>query len=505
MFATVAMCNIMPSTPSFPSPQFLVKENMRVRKKAPELLVPLMELHYEKVDKVISPGLIVIRWTSMNLDAYINDVTSSLAELDLLTDRLIGMHNNRILLLLKEIETIQLFHIPESGTIDASEFHSSIKELCSTTSGFLDVKSQVIEKVVLEMIEMLIGPEVMLEEAEDISQPGALSTTRKMEQRTKLLQEGENLQFIYEQMLIDSQNRLIRHSLEMIRKRLATNMLTYSETKDSRMANPLFESDLILAVPDIIMKPSLDEIQQSLNRAVSSIISVTKGVYRWGQIRNQVPSPPSTTRPLHSRSDIRSRSHVTAFTSDKSSLKTFYQAVSEHKEVQKLVAILSSAINSTKNIVKSAIEKFDKYSHLWTAEREEKMKKFMEEVNPGVNEFRSEMSDYAQLSDIILMEPEVLPAGAISLSAEKLKLSLNAETRAWIVSYGRNMNYKYQTVMEDVFKSIDDWTKRLSHPINDLDDIRSIMATLKEVRENEIHIDMSLDPIEVSVRWESGE
>lgn len=51
--------------------------------------------------------------------------------------------------------------------------------------------------------------------------------------------------------------------------------------------------------------------------------------------------------------------------------------------------------------------------------------------------------------------------------------------------------------MERIFIFIDDLTKRLSRPIKDLDDIRFAMAALKEIRENEIRIDMNLAPIEV--------
>lgn len=52
--------------------------------------------------------------------------------------------------------------------------------------------------------------------------------------------------------------------------------------------------------------------------------------------------------------------------------------------------------------------------------------------------------------------------------------------------------------MEEVFSSIDEWSKQLSHAIKDLDDIRAVMATLKDIRENEIRVDMALGPIEVS-------
>ena len=57
---------------------------------------------------------------------------------------------------------------------------------------------------------------------------------------------------------------------------------------------------------------------------------------------------------------------------------------------------------------------------------------------------------------------------------------------------------KYRTQMEETFAFIDDLNKRLSRPIKDLDDIRLAMNALKEIRENEIKIDMNISPIEVN-------
>ena len=51
--------------------------------------------------------------------------------------------------------------------------------------------------------------------------------------------------------------------------------------------------------------------------------------------------------------------------------------------------------------------------------------------------------------------------------------------------------------MEAIFDFIDDLTKRLNRPIKDLDDIRYVMAALKEIRESEIRIDMIISPVEV--------
>jgi len=51
--------------------------------------------------------------------------------------------------------------------------------------------------------------------------------------------------------------------------------------------------------------------------------------------------------------------------------------------------------------------------------------------------------------------------------------------------------------MVDFFKFITSFTKQLSRPLNDLDDIRFAMTTLIELRNEEIQMDMEVTPIEV--------
>lgn len=85
----------------------------------------------------------------------------------------------------------------------------------------------------------------------------------------------------------------------------------------------------------------------------------------------------------------------------------------------------------------------------------------------------------------------------MSSFVEHLKLALCTEIRSWIHLFGRNANTKYRTQMEEIFTFTDDLNKRLMRPIKDLDDIRLAMYALKEIRENEIKIDMNISPIEV--------
>jgi dynein heavy chain len=52
--------------------------------------------------------------------------------------------------------------------------------------------------------------------------------------------------------------------------------------------------------------------------------------------------------------------------------------------------------------------------------------------------------------------------------------------------------------MNEVSAFIDDIEKRLSRPVNDLEDIRLVMIAIKDLRDNDIRMDMSISPIEES-------
>ena len=65
----------------------MLNENKRVRGKIPEPFEPLMEPHLERVDEMLSPGLSILRWTSLNVKAFTESVQKSLNQRELLIDR----------------------------------------------------------------------------------------------------------------------------------------------------------------------------------------------------------------------------------------------------------------------------------------------------------------------------------------------------------------------------------------------------------------------------------
>uniref|UniRef100_A0A8C3GE33 Dynein axonemal heavy chain 5 n=1 Tax=Cairina moschata TaxID=8855 RepID=A0A8C3GE33_CAIMO len=87
---------------------------------------------------------------------------------------------------------------------------------------------------------------------------------------------------------------------------------------------------------------------------------------------------------------------------------------------------------------------------------------------------------------------------SVDIATESLKISLIQECRSRQRTFGLALNKKSATDMDEIYSFIENLSKRLSRPIQDLDDVRGAMEALKEIRENEIRIDMTVGPIEES-------
>lgn len=86
--------------------------------------------------------------------------------------------------------------------------------------------------------------------------------------------------------------------------------------------------------------------------------------------------------------------------------------------------------------------------------------------------------------------------GSVMCVTDLLKLALVTEAKNWKMAYSKALNEKCASEMDDILEFTENLTKKLSRPVKDLDDVRSHMASLAEIREAEIRIDMTITPIE---------
>nr|XP_013808177.1 PREDICTED: dynein heavy chain 5, axonemal isoform X2 [Apteryx mantelli mantelli] len=524
--------------------QMMLAEYKRIKLKTQHPIEQLMAPWLASIDDAIQSGLMLLNWTSLNVEKYINTIFYKLAELELLLDRVNDLVEFRIDAVLQEMSSVPLCELPEDEPLNCEEFLQKTKELCRKGSQTLHLKSSLVEEAANELINTLLETEVQFTKEDEKSAVLTGEITGKKERRSKSLtfshisseilaglsplakrkrkelevleEEASELLSYFNRCNIDALLKVTRNTLETIRKRIhASSMINFLEnhnsSKQKTSACPIIRTSINLSIPNVIMTPSLDEVQQTLNKAVDSIISVTKGVGQWSKERiskkkmleRKVADLQCESRDSDSDDGVEEtgmknvHGNASLNLSDPEQSKNYFRTVSENKEIIKLVSVLSTVINSTKKEVLTALESFSCYHHIWQKDKEETIDKFVM-GNPVLSEFESQILHFRNLELEINSEPEYICVGAIALYTADLKLALRAETKAWMAKLGCHCNKKYRTELETVFTFIEEAGKKLNRPIKDLDDIRTTMSALKEIRKQQISIDSQVGPIEES-------
>lgn len=83
------------------------------------------------------------------------------------------------------------------------------------------------------------------------------------------------------------------------------------------------------------------------------------------------------------------------------------------------------------------------------------------------------------------------------LYAGSLKKALRVETRAWKKLLCKCLKEEYKKKMIDVSIHTNKYFVQLSHPVDNLEDVRHAMGALSMLRDTEIQTDMTLISIEV--------
>jgi len=84
----------------------------------------------------------------------------------------------------------------------------------------------------------------------------------------------------------------------------------------------------------------------------------------------------------------------------------------------------------------------------------------------------------------------------ISIFTEKLKYGLTIEVKSCNRRIGQLLRKKYHREMDYVYAVMNEMERKLERPIRDLDDIRMVIETLKKIRENEVDMELKIEPIE---------
>lgn len=174
--------------------------------------------------------------------------------------------------------------------------------------------------------------------------------------------------------------------------------------------------------------------------------------------------------------------------------KSFYTFVVENKEVVKMQNLLASCTKTIKVELTAFVKRWRPYHFLWKNDKTTR-----ELMEFGLLDFESTLRCFSDLDANLLIEPDFVNFGrCIKASTEKLKFGLTVEIKACTHKVGQAMRKKYKREMDYVYAVINEMDRKLDRNIRDLDDVRMVMETLGKIREQEVDMELKIDPIEVS-------
>ncbi|RXM37302.1 Dynein heavy chain 8, axonemal [Acipenser ruthenus] len=403
-------------------------------------------IDYIHVESVLRHGLTILNWSSLILDSFFHKVDMAMTDLNQLLKKVKDMCEMHIEALLQDISTTVLIDLPEDGPSTLEDMLSKTEIRSKEWAENLDHKSRHVEAAVKELIDIF----------EKIYEP----KEKKKIPHDIIIAGTKHLAFIEDIDISNDEEIYVDEHHEV-------------EKEDE------FEK---------VMLPSLDDIQQAINRFVHLILEVTRGVAQWGQervIKITIPEENLNT----------AKTKLAEENIPKRKLKNFYHSVAEHKDISKLVMLLTSSVNSLRKPASDVLQELHKFKVVWGEDRDDKVKQFMAS-NPSLTEIKSEILHYVRLEQEIEEIKPTIILGSIELFTGPLKMSLAVEAKAWKMLLCRYLNEEYKKKMLDMISFIGEHLKMLSRPLQDLDDVRFAMQALLEIRDTEIQIDMTLGPIE---------
>nr|CAD7258976.1 unnamed protein product [Timema shepardi]CAD7569562.1 unnamed protein product [Timema californicum] len=280
---------------------------------------PLFLPQLVRLSAMLSPGLNSITWTNREWKNFCHNTTEAIKDFDVLVTRVHDVYANRILQVLTGMQKVTLQALPIDEPWTVEEFLERTEDTCLCAAVELNRKSLMVEEAVEEVLELvrkaaqafkanqetddfdfLMEDDVVEGEGQGDNSAVDVASSQQQDWSVvwdcfdnphKLLCTGGGLSKAMQEMVrnavaemrryysrkvVDVLIRVTRQSLDCLRRRFSADI--DPGFKDSK---PVFLLHATLMIPRVVVRPSMDEVQEALVAAGKNIAGVAKGVGQW--------------------------------------------------------------------------------------------------------------------------------------------------------------------------------------------------------------------------------
>ena len=411
--------------------------------------------HFRDMEYKLRPGMITLTWTSMNIDAYKAHIHSGLRKLEELVENINDIIENRIEKNLKIVSKTLLVDLPDTDSFTVEEFVKMQEKHIARQSTLLQGKNLEIDFAVKDLIRTIQS--YRLDGHVDAVADDEIGKLKKHYNH-----------FMYQALLHCAKN-----SMNALKKRIGSRPTTLPVKDAAKKAKadtsasdvqPFFEVDIQLAAPQVALHPSLDEIQECINRSAQAILKCFKTVKDW------------------------------TVESDGPRNRTFFDRITKDIEIVRVALLLTGCIQGIRNTVQDYLNSFARYNWLWHDDKDAAYNLFMK-TQPSLDDFEKKLRSFGEIDNEIGATSDIQNIGALSLRTVSIKAQLRAECNRWKVKFSDNLHSQAKTKLETLTEYIRMTNGKITREVTDLDTLSFIMKLLVDVRDRESSMEMEINPI----------
>ncbi|CAH8644888.1 unnamed protein product [Schistosoma haematobium] len=462
----------------------------------PNVLLPLFQPFRDKLCQALNAGIYQLNWNSTNIDDFVKKVSNELESLKLLIKRTSDILNCRVEDVFEEMAETNLCDLPDDDQVTLDQFIQITETTVANAAENLSIKSHLIEMAVNEMLD-LIKTDLDENQLKNLSSEQGYECISQDRRRGRCLECKPCIYFTFlnqfTQRNTEALVKCTRNTLDSLKLRIQPMTLKFHQehaTGKEGRKTPLFKVNLILSIPNVVMQPSLDELQTGLHKSMSIILKMTQNVQPW---QHMILTQKQQQKELDQLAELQGEEAKLS----SSPIKPLHRIIAEHKDVVKISIQLNTIFNAFKEEIQKVSNTYNEFSDLWTTDPQTVVSEFMK-TEPILSEINGQMNYYSKMEKLIELIPSSTQVGSLVFKSNDLKDNLIRECQNWRRVYGQALNQRCATEMNKILEQFDNLSKRLSRPIKDLDDVREQMAALSDLRASEIQFDMTIGPIEES-------
>ncbi|XP_031712248.1 dynein heavy chain 10, axonemal [Anarrhichthys ocellatus] len=270
-----------------------------------------------------------------------------------------------------------------------------------------------------------------------------------------------------------------RKVLDSLIKMVVRNAQAFNTVLRGSIA--LFQIDVILSAPKIVLQPQSNEIYLLIMRCIRDCVESTKQFVRWMH-GTCIMCPPQ---------HVGGEDEVVTF--------SFHSDVQQHRQINESAITVSQNIQQLLFSVDQYLVHWKRYGPLW-----EKNKTIINERfaarKPSCVMYDDKLQFLSRINQEVMLEPLFKTEHIIHLNLEPLAHTVQEAAESWISSLGSLLNKPAKVDLFNLRDELMQLSGKLKENPDTFDDLKSIVGTISDIRDMSLDVEMRFIDIQERYR-----